>query len=398
MLKQALTFALTMQISFVSMAMADWNSGSWRETLQIHGFLEQGFVLSSDNRFYGDSQHGSFDLTSIGLNTSVHPFPNLSFAMQGLYRRSGEQMPEDLRLDYALMDVTAYDSTDFRTGLRLGRVKIPLGLYNETRDAPFTRPSIFLPQSIYFDRTRNFGMAMDGGQWYSELNHPIGDFSFIVNIGQSIPDSSLEFTLLRSNRPGKFKGDFSAITQIAYDYEGGLFRIVVSAGLMNMVYDKGRDPVLKSGTFKYQPYLFGFQYNGDKVSLTAEYAIRNVTIKDFGQNIRGDHENNGESYYFQAGYKINRHIELLARYDVLYTDVSDRYGKKIGRNENTPGHAFFSKDWTAGIRINVTEDLMVRAEYHRVHGTGWLSRAENRNLNDNKRDWDLFAIEAAYQF
>ena len=30
-------------------------------------------------------------------------------------------------------------------GIRLGRMKTPLGFYNDTLDVPFTRPSILLP-------------------------------------------------------------------------------------------------------------------------------------------------------------------------------------------------------------------------------------------------------------
>jgi hypothetical protein len=40
-------------------------------------------------------------------------------------------------------------------------------LYNTTRDVPFTRPSIILPQSIYFERTRNLTVSADGGEIYA---------------------------------------------------------------------------------------------------------------------------------------------------------------------------------------------------------------------------------------
>jgi hypothetical protein len=46
--------------------------------------------------------------------------------------------------------------------MRVGRIKTAYGLYNTTRDVPFTRPSIVLPQSIYFERTRNLTVSADG--------------------------------------------------------------------------------------------------------------------------------------------------------------------------------------------------------------------------------------------
>ncbi|WP_434110428.1 hypothetical protein [Methylocaldum sp. GT1TLB] len=372
--------------------------GNWSESFQVHGFLEQGFVATSGNQFYGNSRHGSFDLTQVGLNAAARPFNNVRFAVQGLYRRAGEQIPEELRLDYGLMDVTALDHPGFRSGVRLGRVKLPLGLYNESRDAPFTRPSIFLPQSLYFDRTRNVGMATDGAQFYTDFSSPFGNFSFKANLGASIPDNSLEFNVFGgSNRPGKFIGDFSAATQLAYDYSGGLIRVVFSAAWLISDYDKQSDPIIDSGEFEYQPYGLGIQYNGESLSLASEYSIRNIRFENFGRFLP-DNEYNGEGYYFQAGYKINHYIELIGRYDVFYTDVSDRYGKKYEVRTGIPGSFFFAKDWMAALRFNIIDNFMIRAEYHRVHGAGWVSLAENRNVRELERDWDLFAIEAAYQF
>jgi hypothetical protein len=43
-----------------------------------------------------------------------------------------------------------------------------LGLYNETRDVPFTHPGIFLPQVVYFDRVRNLVLSTDGAMLYGE--------------------------------------------------------------------------------------------------------------------------------------------------------------------------------------------------------------------------------------
>jgi len=96
-----LVFLLLMVCPFS--AHAAGNFSNWTETFQVHGFLEQGFVATSGNRFYGNSTHGSFDLTQVGLNASTRPFNNIRFAVQGLYRRAGEQIPEELRLDYGLM-------------------------------------------------------------------------------------------------------------------------------------------------------------------------------------------------------------------------------------------------------------------------------------------------------
>ena len=51
----------------------------------------------------------------------------------------------------------------------------------------------------------------------------------------------------------------------------------------------------------------------------------------------------------------------------------------------------FAKDITVGLRWNVTPEFMVRAEYHRVNGTGWLSTL------DNPVSGDLSSIGISFQ-
>jgi hypothetical protein len=41
---------------------------------------------------------------------------------------------------------------------------------------------------------------------------------------------------------------------------------------------------------------------------------------------------------------------------------------------------------------------MLRAEYHHVIGTGWLSRLDNPKVGDTHKEWDLFAIQGSYRF
>lgn len=65
-----------------------------------------------------------------------------------------------------------------KLGVRLGRVKNPFALYNETRDVIWTRPGVLLPQSIYFDALalRQPEISSDGGILYGRYafgNHAV---------------------------------------------------------------------------------------------------------------------------------------------------------------------------------------------------------------------------------
>ncbi|HYE34406.1 hypothetical protein [Methylocaldum sp.] len=369
----------------------------WKDTFQYHGFISQNFVLTSENNFYGDSENGSFDFTEAGFNVSLRPLNRLSLAAQVLYRRAGELEDEEVRLDYGVLDFTALGTTEARAGLRLGRVKNPLGLYNETRDVAFTRPSIFLPQSIYFDRTRNFALSADGGQVYGEYESSIGEFSLRVNVGVPTADKALEDVLLGRNRPGELRGKTSYLGQLLYEYESGLVRLAVTAASAHASYEPGKNDFLSDGDFLFQPYIFSAQYNGERLSLTAEYAVRNSDLKRFGPlfpNISAQ----SESYYIQGAYRLTDEIEAMVRYDVYYVNVHDRYGGEFEQRTGRPGFSRFAKDWTVGLRWDITPNWMARAEYHRVHGTGWLAGTENPDPRELDPDWDLFALELSFRF
>ena len=133
------------------------------DTTQIHGFASQGLVSTDRNNFFGDSEDRfSAQFTELGINVSALPNPDLKLAAQILSRRAGAVDNGSPRLDYAFVDYRLASSQSGNIGVQLGKTKNPLGLYNDTRDVAFTRPSILLPQSIYFDRTRNVAFSATG--------------------------------------------------------------------------------------------------------------------------------------------------------------------------------------------------------------------------------------------
>jgi hypothetical protein len=85
---------------------------------QVHGFLSQGFVKTSANRWFGDSEAGSWDFREIGLNASYQPRPNLLFSAQLLSRTAGEMYDGGVGVDYALVDYAPIMTADMRIGLR----------------------------------------------------------------------------------------------------------------------------------------------------------------------------------------------------------------------------------------------------------------------------------------
>ena len=160
------------------------------ETLKFHGFASQGFILTSDNNFFGPSEEGSFKYHEAGMGASIRPAPDLQFSAQVLSRRAGAGDRGGIRLDYALMDYRYVTQESNLIGVRIGRVHNAFGFYNDTpRHVAFTRPSIFLPQSIYFDRTQNLARSSDGIHLYSEHRSEYGDLLVFLTAGYANVDN-----------------------------------------------------------------------------------------------------------------------------------------------------------------------------------------------------------------
>lgn len=389
------------------------NVANWYEKksiqgdFQIHGFIGQSYLVTSHNDVFGNTdKDGSFGLTEAGINASFRPLPKLLVSAQGLSRRAGKGSSGTPRLDYAFLDYRLYSHEANQFGIRGGRLKNPFGFYNDTRDVPFTRPSILLPQSIYFDRTRNLALSGDSVQLYGDISHPkwgtlSTQFGFLFPI---VNDRDTRASVLEGFG-GHLTREVSYIGRGVYETNDKRIRLAVSGIWLNANYVPTAAEIgghLSSGSLQFSPVYFSAQYNTERWSLTSEYAIRHFAFSGFN-NAKIDSTNfYGESYYVQGEYRFTPKWEGFVRYDALFTDRSDRSGKQwVSENPddpNRPAHSRYAKDITVGLRWNITPEFMLRAEYHHVIGTGWLSRLDNPVLKDTNKEWDLFAIQGSYRF
>lgn len=375
------------------------------ENVQIHGFASMSYLKSDENNFFGDSENGSFEFYELGVNGSWAPRPDLQFSIQGVVRDAGAGDNGSLRVDYGFMDYSFLASATDLWGVRIGRILNPFGFYNETRDVAFTRPSILLPQSIYFDRARTLALSSDGVQIYGERRTNAGDF--YLQVGYARPrtgDEQLKLDIFRREVPGELEGALpSWFARAMFESFGGTWRFGLSAAEVNADYEPASAADLPGGRFTFTPLVFSGQFNQDRWSITAEYALRKTELTDFTPAIP-DVSFTGESYYVQGTYRFAPKWEGFIRYDALYLDKSDRDGSKLEASGRGPSHNAFARDWTAGVRWDVTDNFMLRAEYHNVDGTAWLTSADNPDIlipdkwDDVSRRWNLFALLASFRF
>lgn len=369
------------------------------DAVQIHGFASQGLISTSKNNFFGPSENGaSSEFTELGANLSYRATPDLLLSAQLVSRRAGETDNGNVRLDYGFADYTFVSTDSARWGVLAGKVKNPFGFYNTTRDVAFTRPSILLPQSIYFDRARNFALSAPGISLYGDRLSDNGDISFQFGVARpEVGDRGTEFAFLSNDWPGKLEGRTSYIGRILFEDQGGRTRIALSGAQINMDYRPGSADMLSGGSVKFTPWVLSAQYNAERWTATSEYGVERGNLRGFG--LPGlERDGTSEHFYLQGTYRFSSAWEGIIRYDVLHLSRDDRDGTRFAADNEKPAHLRFAKDWTIGARYDVTPSMMLRAEYHSIDGTAWLPFEDNPATAATSRRWDMFLLQASYKF
>jgi hypothetical protein len=151
-------------------------------TVQVHGFLSQGFVYTNDNNWLTmNTSQGSAAFTDFGLNMSSQVTDKFRIGAQGYDRNLGHLGQYHPSLDWAVADYR------FKSwfGVRGGKVKTRLGLYNDTQGEDFLRTFALLPQSVYPTDLRDATISHLGADMYGEISfrHRLGVLAYTAYAG-----------------------------------------------------------------------------------------------------------------------------------------------------------------------------------------------------------------------
>lgn len=140
-------------------------------SVQVHGWISQGFAYSGHNNWLTmDTSSGSGAVTDMGLNMSTRLADRFRVGAQVYDRNFGQLGNFHPSLDWAFAD---YRFTSW-LGVRVGKVKTPLGLYGDTQDEEFLHTWALLPQSNYPLDLRSASIAHEGGDIYGHVSFPKG--------------------------------------------------------------------------------------------------------------------------------------------------------------------------------------------------------------------------------
>jgi hypothetical protein len=150
--------------------------------VQLHGFASQAYVKTDVNNWLTmDTSDGSAAFTDFGVNLSTHISDKLFVGGQLYDRNLGHLGQYHPSLDWAVAD---YRFKNW-LGVRGGKVRTTLGLYNATQDQDFLRVFALLPQSVYPADLRDATIAHLGGDVYGmiSLRRNLGSLSYTVYAG-----------------------------------------------------------------------------------------------------------------------------------------------------------------------------------------------------------------------
>lgn len=368
--------------------------GFLKDDIEMHGFVSQGYIESTDNNMFGDSsdgkfelKEGSFEFNEIGISFAVPITDELRFGAQIFSRDLLAHGNNELLVDWAFLDYSFQDWLGFRAG----KIKMPFGLYNRQRDADMLRTFILLPQSVYLETYRPMVVAFQGFSIYGST--PIG------------PAGELDYEV--------FTGTFDAEVEnvkMSKIVGGMLGWGTPLPGLrFSITYNQADGDFLDNG-------MVDGDIKTDELSVySAEYEYENITLAaelhrlktDINSDSYGKIVTDREGWYVSASWRTFDWLELGAYYShfddkAFDEDPEGNYMKILFPDDDYTGYDdyySYQKDMTLSVRFNMNEWWCIKVETHFIEGVGLIEeQTMNLELIDMEKNWNMYAVKTSLSF
>ena len=354
--------------------------------LQIHGNLAEGVLYGSGNNYLtADTTSGSarWDEGSLSVTSSITDKFRVGAQVHSWLL--GELGRQNLELDWA------YGDYKFKSwfGVRAGRVKTPIGLYNEIQGVDAVTPWALLPQSIYPSDMRSFTLSHTGGVLYGDigLGKRGGALSWSA-FGGSRGQRRNEGFVMSMASLGIAIGDCSGtIAGGDLRWKAPLDGLLMGASYShtdlsapNATMESWPLPVT---TTTEQRQLYA-QYEKGKFTLSAEYRASPTRIS-MGPTPANEPVH---AWYTMASYRVTNKLTVGSYY-------SDIRLFPAGGNSSNPSN--YLEDVTANTRYDVNRFLYVKLEGHYMDGNG-LGFYQQVNPNGFERVTRLVLARVGFAF
>ncbi|MBU0992136.1 MAG: hypothetical protein KJ737_06545 [Proteobacteria bacterium] len=374
--------------------------GFGEDNVELHGFVSQGYLKSTDNNYLGNTKKGSYEFNEIGINIATQLTDDFSFGIQFVSFDMGDFGNNDLGVDWAQLD---YNWRDW-LGFRAGKIKLPFGLYNRKRNADMLRTGIIFPQSAYPEGMREFVVGLYGASFHG--TKPIGALGYLDyelycgTINLSTDNMYVQELMYRYKEQLEIFGiDISLADIIINHMEGGMLTWNTPVNGLRF----GATDIMGKGEVVLDTLSVDVSLK-EISTLSMEYDIRSVTFSSeymrmkIHTDMAGFEKNKTEmeGWYAEIAWQATDWFALGTSYGVYYPDSKDKDGSGL---EKKGDRDFFGwqKDFTISTKLNVSEYWCIKFETHFINGLGSASLKDNP-ADKAEEDWVLFAVKTSLNF
>lgn len=381
------------------------------KTVDIHGFISQGYLKSDFNNLFADTEEGTFQFNEMGISFSAQVTDNLNMGIQFHSMDLGDFGNDEIQLDWGFAD---YRWRDF-FGIRAGKIKVPHGLYNEYQDVDSVTSLILFPIGIYNESWREVTSAAYGIGIYGALYlNYFGKIKYQLLIGSTnlTTDSSM-MKVFKDTVTRSFKVSEVDIEKVdvrtSYVYSLFLNNPLAIEGLRAGVsgwmvdfYTEISFPLWESfftTEFTNKKFTFSLEYTSGSFRIAWEYNIMNFDF-DFIDTYKE------LDYYYLISYQFLDWLEGSVCYSEKYYNKDDREGQYF---DYLTGQDFtgWIKDTAISTRFDMNSNWSLKLEGHYFDGVALLIGLDNGppvDIKDGvpiypyKQYWYLFAAKVSYSF
>lgn len=353
--------------------------------VQIHGYVSEGAVSSTDNNYLRmDTSDGSF-FTEAGVNVSAKITDKLRVGAQAYDRYFGELGKGRVYLDWAFADYRVKDWIGFRGG----KIKTPLGLYTDTQDQAFLYTWALLPQSVYPADLRSVSVAHVGGDIYGNISSARGGSLAYTGFAGSIPSDSRGGFLFGIQAQGGHVSTESVTGRMAgadlrwsspipglmvgasmvYNHRG--FKGTFGSSPVPLSYSTTLDRVMVLyGDYALGPFHADAEYRDQtrRAEITAEVPGRPVVMKP------GSEE---PAWFMSGAYRFTKRVEAGSYYSHYHVTLINPVTPVTG-----PGRDHIH-DKVVTVRFDLARFWSLKIEGHFMDGVGAPAQAHGFYPQDN---------------
>jgi hypothetical protein len=302
----------------------------------IHGYLTQAYAFSDGHQIIGIPKQGTADYRTAALQVRAALSPQDSFVLQLSHERNGLSPINAVR-DELEIDWVFYAHRFGNATVKVGRMPIPFGIYNEVRDVgtllPFYRPARPVYEETSFSTETIDGLLVSQGfdlgtSWHLDGTVHFGNWETFNGQLQSV------------------RSEKSLGVELWLDTPLDGLRVGVGG------FQCDQAVALPTSTLRLKRQVSHLSFEGKFGRIDAQVEFK----RDTAQLATGGRNSRVLAGYGHLGFHVTDRLALHGEYDFLRVELLNALD--LGND----------RDRAAGLTYAFRPDLVLKGEYHWVKG------------------------------